>query len=244
MVFKSIVSAFLIGLLITSVFSSKVTPEEIMETVIVVENSSGIVVHSDGEKSLILTCYHVIDQAITEDRDINVMFLYMVNGEVFAETFVAQNIQVDESKDLALLEINPGRILPHSKIAEPDDYPELGDDIWTGSNPNRRYRSIKKGIVSSKQRYVDNILTWELSGGIVFGSSGGGAFTSDGKLFGIIRAVEPLLAGCWEEETEEGDTVNKCLVIPVYHMGYVVSPEEITDFILTGEYAEYFDYLR
>ena len=48
---------------------------------------------------------------------------------------------------MAILEIHPGKILRHSKIAQSD--PRLGDDIWLAGNPDRVYRSLKRGIITA-----------------------------------------------------------------------------------------------
>ena len=222
------------------------SPAQIMESVVIVNTSSGVVVKSDSDKSLVLTAYHVIQDSIEKepDGDIYVMFLYVINGVPFLDKYRVENLIFDELNDLALLEIHPGRILFHSDIASANNDPELGDDIFIGANPNYRYRSLKKGIISSKVRYRGSVLTWEVSAGVVFGSSGGGAFTMDGKVFGVVRSVEPLKTDCWEEEDEKGETHEECSFIPIYYMGYISTPQEIRSFILSGKYSKDFSYLR
>jgi S1-C subfamily serine protease len=199
-----------------------------MDSVAIVQQSSGIVVYSDADFSLVLTALHVI----ADDERFTVSFLYLNGGPT--RVFDAYIDDLDVDNDLALLRLNPGFKLAYSKVARVD--PKLGDDVWIAANPNFNYRSLKKGIVSSK----DRPFTWELSGGVIFGSSGGGAFNLNGELIGIAHSVDSyaMPGSC----TKKG----KCLQASLPDFGFFVPPDVIRAFLTNGIYGDagYFDYLK
>lgn len=219
-------------------------PEKIMESVVYVNGSSGVVIHSDLDHSIILTAYHVVRGHAVSDITIS----YLVSGGKISYTAVS--IIGHEGLDLALVEIKPGRILYYSKLAT--KYPEIGDDIWTGSNQNGLYRSLKKGVLSSKTNSCDDgVCKWEVSGPAVFGSSGGGIFDSDGNLFGTVSSM--LMLGpyycnkAWEQNEKTGEMIflgYNCMNLPLYHIIFVVSPLDIKNFILSTSFSDHFNYLE
>jgi len=213
-----------------------IVPEKIINTVVSVNGSSGVVVHSDEERTLVLTAFHVIRS--------------QGSGSMVIETGYDEHARMRRVKfhpvlftyglsamDLAIIEIQPGHIMKYAKIAEV--YPALGEDIYIAANPANRYRSLKKGIVSSKIRRVEDVQVWEVSGGLIFGSSGGGAFTDDGKLFGIASMVQPFNTNsCFGEGNEQ-----ECVWIPIPYMGYVIPPKFVRMLLLLSPYAHHFSYL-
>jgi S1-C subfamily serine protease len=228
-------------------------PEQIMESVVLVNRSSGVVVYSDKNISLVLTAYHVIasdiEKAACSDCQYRteISFLYFKPGDKIVplfDTYKAIKIDTDELSDLAMIEIHPGKILSVSNVAK--NVPSLGDDIWLGSNPNLNYRSLKKGVVSSTDRIVGGKRIWEISGGIIFGSSGGGAFDTHGQIFGVIRAVDPWESrDCYGVWDDNGELLGyNCVVIPLTYIGFITPPALIHKFIKNGLYKEHFKYLK
>jgi hypothetical protein len=200
----------------------------IIDSVAIVQGSSGIVVYSDADFSLVLTAFHVI----AEDDRYSVSFLFLNGGPT--RMFEAYVDDVDFENDLALLRFKPGFKLPHSTIAPRD--PKLGDDVWIAGNPNYNYRSLKKGIVSSK----DRTLTWELSGGVIFGRSGGGAFNMDGELIGIAHSVDAYTPpGACKIKA-------KCWAVALTDFGFFTPPHAIRTFLTDGIYGDagFFDYIK
>lgn len=220
-----------IGISADDLYSNNI-PNDIISSVVIVNSSTGIVVHSDENKTLILTAYHVIDNQLESPQDIRVEILYQTPSNYFSgfELYQVSSIVYDNTCDLALLEINPDKIFPYAEISE-DSVSSilLGDDIWIAANPKSLYRSLKKGIVSA-HRIVDNIRMLEVSGGIIYGSSGGGVFDDSGKLIGIISRVKT-----YKEWT---------LRIPITYIGFAISLANIKSFLLNSDYSEEFNYLR
>jgi S1-C subfamily serine protease len=212
---------------------SKPSISNMVNSVVFVDGSSGVVVYSEPPLALILTAYHVVSDDVEEKESIS------IRPAFYAFTILPAQGYYSEKLDLALLPVDTKTShLTNSKIATTD--PELGDDIWLAANPNHIIRSLKKGIISSKHYTDHNISGWEVSGGVIFGSSGGGAFNMDGELFGVIRAVDTYDAGfCQAGEEEE-----ECLRIALPEMGVIVPPEDVRSFVLSSSYSSYFDYLR
>lgn len=242
-----------------SLFSCKdkyTIPDKIAESVVIVNSSSGIVVYSDDSKSLILTAYHVVAESIKkaacsgcEEYGVEVKYLYVdytddEGPEILFEKYSAINIDFNDSLDLAIIEIHPERKLWHSNIAI--SAPRLGDSIWLGANPNFNYRSLKQGIVSATERIIGMRPFIEVSGGIIFGSSGGGAFNKSGELFGIIHSVDAWRSPfCYPVIDEEGNVVDfQCVAIPMTDIGYVSETYIIHGFLSKSPYSKYFDYLN
>ena len=163
--------------------------------------------------------------------------------------FVVTGVDFDELIDLALLKVSMDKEIPYAVISKID--PKLGDDLWIASNPDQQYRSLKKGIISSINNRIANLsYVWEISGGVVFGSSGGGAFDAKGELFGIIRAVNmfntPYCYQIFKKMPENQLKLEgrRCIRIPVSFIGMIVRPEDIRNFVINSYYNEHFEYLK
>jgi len=232
----------------------KTIPEQIIETVVKVDTASGIVVYSDAEMSLVLTAFHVIANNYDFENNIalsKVSLVYILPGLTVETAFRVVDVAVDIQNDLAILKIEPKMILPYTKIAKRWQYPRLGDDIWIAGNPLQQYRSLKKGMISSVNNRYSIWLRpeWEISGGVIFGVSGGGAFSLDGQLFGITDSVAMMRSDdCWEveEELENGkkENVVECQLLPVPYIGFIIPPYTIRQFLTEGSFKDYFQYLK
>jgi S1-C subfamily serine protease len=229
----------------------KTVPEEIIESIVVVEKSSGVVVYSDDDMALVLTAFHVIEEKVDIENDtiddIMVSYRYYITSDInISESYVVTAIKVNKIIDLALLKIAPNRNLDFISIAEGDM--RLGDDIWTASNPMGFYRSLKKGTISATKNRFNRYgqPEWEISSGVIYGASGGGVFTEDGELFGIISSVAMLRTNCLktEELDENVEPQSKCIFMPINYIGFIVSPATIRRFLLDGNFNQYFEYLK
>ena len=212
-------------------------PLKILYSVVSVGNASGVIVYSDEVFTLVLTAFHVLDFS---DKAQAVGVLYLNETKEFTfETFPILDLEVEPENDLALLVLPPIKNMGFIKLVGANDEPITGDDIYVAANPNLRFRSIRKGTLSSKLRLDSkDIRMWEVSGGVIFGSSGGGAFTMDGELFGVITGVDMLITNfCKEERTQ-------CLGIPLTDAGFVIPPDTIREFVLNSNFDFCFNYLR
>lgn len=229
-------------------------PEQIMESVVLVNASSGVVVYSEQNKALVMTAYHVVaedlEKAACSGCDLGVTVEYMYinykseTPDVVFESYDAINIDFNTRTDLAIIEIHPGRSLVTAQVAKYN--PPLGEQIWLGANPNFNYRSLKQGIISSTERVIGYKPYIEVSGGVIFGSSGGGAFDKTGKLFGVIHSIDMWESPfCYPVIDEEGNIVNfECVYTPLTDIGFVSQTFMLRNFLLTGTYKQYFEYLK
>lgn len=215
----------------------RTAPERAIETVVIVNSSSGIAVYCGKETTLILTAAHVSSESdqvmmlsVEYEKDIGRISAYGV--------YPAIKTWVFPPYDLALIEINtPSEHLECAKVSTKNM--RLGEDIYLASNPSYNYRSIRKGVISSKVRTVNKISVWEVTGGSMYGSSGGGAFTTDGELFGISSMVDHYNTGHCRPGAPKD-----CVVVPIPFLGWYIPPHHIKEFLLDSPYAEYFKYLK
>lgn len=211
--------------------------DSLLETVVAVDNSSGILIYSDEHTAIVITSFHVIESHLKDKTPIGV-FVPEINSEEpsFYEPNI-ENLAIDAENDLALLKINTTHKLKYSLIHLGGV--RVGDDIFIASNPNFNFRSLKKGIISSKNRlFMGN--TWEISGGVIYGSSGGGVFNSKGKLIGIVKGVDLHFANC---EMKYGK-IAKCVKVPLTDIGMIVPTKYVKKFIINSRFKDYFKYLR
>jgi len=238
---------------ITSDFRSdpRTIEEKIMETVVQVNDAAGIVVYSEENRAIVLTAHHVIEEDCKEDIcnydsilvSIPQQFLSKISATKISEDFSVSNVDMDETHDLALIEIITNRKLEYSSM---DLGPNIryGKEVYIASNPRQLFRSLKKGIVSSPLRLVNGSPSFEVSGGIIFGSSGGGAFSSSGKLIGTLKSVSVLVSPfCYPMLDYNGEYLGvQCVQIPLSFIGFASRPETIMKLIKESVFCKDFDY--
>lgn len=143
------------------------------------DSGSGVVLTPDG---YIITCWHVV-----------------ANGdEIFAtlsdnNKYTAKLIGKDELTDLAVLKIeienSPFVFIGNSNLAYP------GDNIFAFANPYKLRNSLSFGVISAKYRNLNILGSNAIESFIQFdaladsGSSGGALIDENGKLIGLISAV-------------------------------------------------------
>ena len=143
------------------------------------EKGSGVIISSTGD---IITNHHVIADAdyieITlEDK----------------REFIAEVTGIDESTDLALLNIE-GTNLPHLLFANSDSL-QVGEWILAVGNPFGLQSTVTAGIVSAKARSIDVLDQKDIESFIQTdavinpGSSGGALVNNAGLLMGICTAI-------------------------------------------------------
>jgi S1-C subfamily serine protease len=222
------------------------TPEEILDTIVMVNGSSGVIVHSDDENTFILTDYHIIWDMVDKDGNYKgderprVSFVFVYKGKDKYHTSIiyynCKEVYVDKLTDLAILRIDIGVKLNYSKISTQNL--EVGEDIYIAANPNGNYRTIVRGIVSSKDRHLHNTPLIQISGGVMYGASGGGAFSTDGRLIGLARYIDLRNTGFCIDE------FRGCYTEAIPYIGFFTPSEVIKDFLLSTEFKDKFDYLK
>lgn len=136
---------------------------------------------SKGGTVFIVTCFHVVDGAY----GVNIRNL---NGEIFS----AGLIGADTENDIALLwskiDFEPSVAVIGGSTAA-----QVGETVYAIGNPTGTLGgTVTKGIVSAKERSitVDNkeMTLMQIDSAVNNGNSGGGLFTADGYLIGMVNA--------------------------------------------------------
>jgi S1-C subfamily serine protease len=197
---RVLVALVLSAVLINYVSPITATPEKILDKVVRVNGASGVIIHSNDKHTLVLTNYHVVENQMSDDGKLvddkrpRVTFHYTYRNEdkTFSGTnihYECKEIYFDKKIDLAVLRIDIGTELEYAKLITRGV--ELGEDIYVAANPNNNYRTIVKGIISNKDdRYANDSPLLQISGGVTYGASGGGAFAMDGELVALARSVD------------------------------------------------------
>lgn len=230
---------------------TKPIPEKILDTIVTVERSSGVIVDSTDTHALILTAYHVVSPLVNpdgtlknKDKPVTISFAFFSKPKrealLLRIFYYSKKIYIQKDEDLALIEIEVDGNLYYSKLGTQD--PKLAEEVFVAGNPNFNYRSISKGIISSKDRYVSEMHVWQISGGVIFGQSGGGAFNADGELMAIAKSVDLYFTGFCVTD-EESDETN-CLKSAIPYIGYFVPRHAIKKFLLSTEFKDRFEYLK
>lgn len=143
---------------------------------------SGIVVTSDG---YILTNFHVVDKA-TE-------VFVTVFGSGGSTNYPAEVLRLDESRDLALLKIDPVVALRPAPLGD-SNLLQVGDPVIAIGSPFGLEQSVSQGIVSSRRKSVmiegvthKNLI--QADAAINQGNSGGALVNEFGYVVGVNTAI-------------------------------------------------------
>lgn len=222
----------------------KNTPTKMADKIVSVNNASGVIIYSDETHSLIMTSYHVIWDIVSE-KGSKIYVTFKEIGGLIDVSYEAQDIILSNEIDIAVITIHPGFKLHYAKLANFD--PELGEDIFLISNPNYNYRTVTKGIISSKSRKSrtnSKVAMWQISGGIFYGSSGGGAFNTNGELIGIARSIDFIKTDfCSSKVLGKGKfkvELYECYNNPIPYLGFIVPLPELKVFLLSNSFGYIF----
>ncbi|HVS02826.1 MAG TPA: Do family serine endopeptidase [Thermoanaerobaculia bacterium] len=140
---------------------------------------SGFLISEDG---LIVTNNHVVEGA-------NQLMVGLDDGREFEATVRG----IDPATDLALVQIDAGRALPHLRLGSSDSL-RVGDWVMVIGNPLRLGRTVTVGVVSAKGRAIgitdisfENFIQTDAA--INFGNSGGPMVNLRGEVVGIATAI-------------------------------------------------------
>lgn len=225
----------------------KTIPEKIIDTVVSIQSSSGIIVYSNNKHALVLTAHHVIEDVVNLDgtliddnNPVIVKFMYFFkpddNIRLLQVYYEVEKIYIEENEDIALLEIKVGTKLNYARLSQKE--PRVGKEVFLAGNPNFNYRTLTKGIISSKDRYSRQMHVWQISGGTIYGLSGGGVFNMKGELVAIAKSVDRYNSGFCLGSAENIECVRNA--IP--HIGYFVPLRAIKVFLLSTEFRDRFNY--
>lgn len=133
---------------------------------------SGIVVDAMGR---ILTCYHVV-------KDIKEGWVKPLGGDWMAITAI---VIEDESKDLAVLEVDPGdQVLQVARLGSVSGVRQ-GDPVVAIGNPLGEENTVTDGIVSAI-RDDEGYTIIQHTAPVSPGNSGGPLFNQSGEVIGVV----------------------------------------------------------
>lgn len=252
----TIISVFLVTFLVTlsviHLSTNNNTPQRILDTVVEVNGASGIIINSDDKYAFVITNYHVVDNLINLDGSFVTPLITKITFKIdigtnkkhavrlFTYNCVDAEISVED--DLAVLKIETNVKLNYSKIATKE--PAVGDELFIVGNPNYNYRTIARGTLGSKNRVVRHKNVWQISGGVIFGASGGGAFDKDGKIVAITRSVDIRETRFCETKNIEKISFRQCYDDPIFYIGYFIPMDTVKKFLLSTKFNYGFEYLR
>lgn len=140
----------------------------------------------------LVTCAHVVK---TNRSVIVQQFRYIGEKMIYATTsYSADVVLVDTPHDLALLEVQAEEPFKDTvSLVKPEDYKKmrLAEPVWAcGCGLGNPPYVANAGNVA---RFAPEVI--QVTSPIIFGNSGGGLYTVDGKLLGITRAIPTLHIG-------------------------------------------------
>lgn len=207
---------------------------------------SGTVIYSkpnpdnqEEYQSFILTCAHVVADAISVKKDwdsqfkkkIDKEFKEQVGVEIFdyvymskvnsSNSYRADIVAYDKYHDVAILKLdspkqveNIATLIPKNKIPEV----KLFTSIWTSGCSLGHEPFANPGYITYLSEIIDNRLYWMQNGASIFGNSGGAIFLAEtGEQVGITAMISAI---------ELGFGVNI-----IAWMGFSVAPQRIYEFI-------------
>lgn len=99
----------------------------------------------------------------------------------------------DEKSDLLMLHTLSN--FPHSYVEVAKEDPEIGDNLYVVGHPLQVSWNYTVGILSSIIEKNNKRLLFATVPGVYFGNSGGGIYSSNGKLISISDAIIKSIAG-------------------------------------------------
>ncbi len=185
---------------------------------------SGTIIYSaqdpenpDEYQSFILTCAHVIEDAISYKKDFHPVlkkdikkeFLEKVDVEIFdyvylskvnsSNTYKADIIAYDKSHDIAILKLDSPKPCPYmAKLISKSNIKDvkLFTPTWTSGCSLLHDPFANPGYVTYLTDVIENKLYWMGNGASIFGNSGGAVFLAGtGEQIGITARITVIPIG-------------------------------------------------
>ena len=140
-----------------------------------------IIYNKKGNYMVVLTAAHVVDHMAKNNARVYISYM---------EDSVREMIIYKYNKrvDLAVLvsttkEREDGPYVKLSEIAG-----KIGQKVWAIGAPLSEERTVTSGIISNRV-FVKKTFLYRVDISAFFGNSGGGLFTEDGKLIGVMNSI-------------------------------------------------------
>ncbi|MFW6169593.1 MAG: trypsin-like peptidase domain-containing protein [Planctomycetota bacterium] len=146
---------------------------------------TGTIIDSHNGEALVLTCGHIFRESGGKG-DIQVDLFAPGSESSISGELLAYECQ---ARDFGLLSIRPDVPVTPVQVATPDCHPREEQEVFSVGCDQGDDPSVRTSTISAIDRYMGppNI---EIHGSPVDGRSGGGLFTSDGRLIGICNAAD------------------------------------------------------
>ncbi|MHB0960723.1 MAG: trypsin-like peptidase domain-containing protein [Pirellulaceae bacterium] len=166
-----------------------------------VSHGTGTIIDVHGDEALVLTCGHIFRDSQGRGEVSVELFVpgatQPVRGQLL--TYEAPEITAAAPgasgpgnaprRDAALVSIRPGVAVQPVRVASPDYRPQPGEAIFSVGCDHGADPSVRESTISAIDRYLGPPSV-EIHGHPVEGRSGGGLFTSDGRIIGICNAAD------------------------------------------------------
>jgi thiol-disulfide isomerase/thioredoxin len=146
---------------------------------------SGTIIDVHGTEALVVTCGHLFRESAGKGKiEVDIF----QNGQ--PRTVPGQLISYDLKRDIAMVSISPGRPISSARVAASGQGLARGVAVFSVGCDKGQRPSVRESRITAIDRYLGppNI---EVAGQPVDGRSGGGLFSSDGRLIGICNAADP-----------------------------------------------------
>ena len=152
-------------------FAMNFVPETLYNSVTVVYTDKGLGSGFAVDKNIIITNAHVVEDA-------SVVSVKLYNDKSYS----GKVIKIDKNIDLALIQVD--ETLTPLKIGSKDDI-SIGKEVYAIGAPKDIPYTMTKGIISAKNRKVENHEYIQIDASINSGNSGGPLVDENGKVIGI-----------------------------------------------------------
>jgi hypothetical protein len=189
-------------------------------------------------QTFVLTCAHVVEDAISTKRDwdsvlkkkIEKELLEQVTAEVFDYVYLsrvnssnshkADIVAYDKYHDIAILKLDSPKQAPYvAKLIPKDNIKDvkLFTPVWTSGCSLLHEPFANPGFVTFLSEMIENKLYWMVNASSIFGNSGGAVFLADtGEQVGISARITTIQLGFSTDVTT--------------WMGFCVAPQRLYEF--------------
>lgn len=205
-------------------FSQEDLFSDLSKSVVVVLTDSGLgsgeAVAVDDLGAMILTCAHVIDEAVAFQAEIKIKYPRGLKKEPYSATV----IDLDVGNDLALIYVAELTDIVPLKIAKQD--PNLYSKVYIMGNALGKELTASQGTLTHLDRVMNGSTYWQVSDALfLWGMSGGPVVNSNNELLSVVGGLAIQRYGA--------------VTYPFPALGYAVPRSAVAAFV--GPYIQVFE---